>query len=154
MAQRLVAGVSFIDREGSLLYFRAYPLSQPASNAASPLACASGFGDHDPAALELAVFASLDYINDKLVGSLAACSPLGRPIVVSRPGASLPAAPGDLYVGLLVRTRCARERVCGVTARLSLNGWCKCVGPYKADAHALMHKHICTHTRCSTLWAT
>lgn len=83
-APRLIAAVAFIDRRGSLLYFRAFPLAS------------SGGMDHDPAALEMATFAAMDYINEKLAGTLA-----GPP----RPAASAraPGAPNnDQFLGLLV----------------------------------------------------
>lgn len=83
-APRLIAAVAFIDRRGSLLYFRAFPLAS------------SGGMDHDPASLEMATFAALDYINDKLTGTLAGPP---RPAASTRaPGASS----NDQFLGLLV----------------------------------------------------
>lgn len=86
-APRLIAAVAFIDRRGSLLYFRSFPLGSGAG------------GDHDPSSLELAIFGAVDYINEKLAGTLAAPTP-ARPVAPGpRPGAP---ASNDLFLGLLV----------------------------------------------------
>jgi hypothetical protein len=86
-APRLIAAVAFIDRRGSLLYFRSFPLGSAAG------------GDHDPSSLELAIFGAVDYINEKLAGTLAAPTP-ARPVAPGpRPGAP---ASNDLFLGLLV----------------------------------------------------
>lgn len=106
---RLIAGVSFVDRRGALLYFRAFPLS--AHVTAPTLELPASSTDHDPAALELAMFASQDYINEKLAGSLMGGGTPGRPVAMVRQGGPAPAAPGDLYLGLLVRGA-ARWRAC------------------------------------------
>ena len=79
---RLIAGVSYVDRRGSLLYFRAFPMDRLSSVG----------GDHNPASLEMAMFAGLDYINEKLAGTLAA------PGTTRNPARTMT---NDLFLGLL-----------------------------------------------------
>lgn len=83
---RLIAAVSFIDRLDRPLYFRAFPLAAPAT--------ASAAAEHDPSALELAVFAALDYIHEKTANTLSG---------PARPAAPGRAANSDLFLNLLVR---------------------------------------------------
>ena len=83
-APRLIAAVAFIDRLDRPLYFRAFPLAAAAS------------AEHDPSALELAVFAALDYIHEKTANTLSGPA---RPAALGRAAA---AANSDLFLNLLV----------------------------------------------------
>jgi len=94
-APRLIAAVSFIDRCDRLLFHRTYPTGSA----------------HDPSALELAVFAALDYIHEKTANTLAGPA---RPAV---PGRAAAASNSDLFLNLLVSAALRSERASSAARR-------------------------------------